>query len=81
LFINDLPQAVQEAKVVLFTDDTNILLIEKNLTSLKGKIEKVMKQSENWFLTNNLTINMEKTKQYYFREEDPVQFIAHSVFK
>jgi hypothetical protein len=37
LFINDLPQAVQDAKVVLFVDYTNILLIEKDLTSLKGK--------------------------------------------
>jgi hypothetical protein len=46
LFINDLPKAVQEAKVVLFMDDTTFL-IEKNLTSLKGKIVKVMKQSEN----------------------------------
>jgi hypothetical protein len=59
LFINNLPQAVQEAKVVLFMDDTNILLIENDLTSLKGKIMKVMKQLENWFLTNNLIINME----------------------
>jgi hypothetical protein len=31
------PQAVQEAKVKLFVDDTNILLIEKNKTSLKDK--------------------------------------------
>jgi hypothetical protein len=47
LFINDLPEAVQEAGVVLFTDDTDILLIEKNLASLKVKIIKVMKQLEN----------------------------------
>jgi retron-type reverse transcriptase len=38
LYINDLPQSVQEAKVVLFADDTNILLIEKNLVSLQDKI-------------------------------------------
>jgi hypothetical protein len=43
LFINDFPLAVQEAKVVLFVDGTNILLIEKNLTSLKGKILKSYK--------------------------------------
>jgi hypothetical protein len=59
LFVNVLPQAVQEAKVVLFADDTNILLIEKDLTPLKGKIVKVRKQLENWFLTNNLTVNTE----------------------
>jgi hypothetical protein len=72
LFINDMPQAVHEAKVVLFTGDTNILLPEKNLTSLKDKIVKVMKQLENCFLTNNLIINMEKAKAILFREEGPV---------
>jgi hypothetical protein len=36
LYINDLPQAVQEARVVLLTDDRNILLIEIDLTFLKG---------------------------------------------
>jgi hypothetical protein len=43
LFNNDLLQAVQEAEVVLFMDDTNILLIEKELMSLRRKILKVMK--------------------------------------
>jgi hypothetical protein len=28
---------------------------------------KVMKQLENWFLTNNLIINMEKTKAMLFQ--------------
>jgi retron-type reverse transcriptase len=53
-FINDLPQAVQETKVVLFVDDTSILLIEKTLTSLKEKTAKVMNQVENWFSSNSL---------------------------
>jgi hypothetical protein len=66
LFINDLLQAVQGAKVVLFADNTNMLLIEKNLTSLIGKIVKVMKQLENWFLINNLIMNVEKTKVILF---------------
>jgi hypothetical protein len=62
-----LPQAVEEAEVALFMDDTNILLTEKNHTSLKVKIVKVMKQLENWFLTNNLIIHMEKTKAILFQ--------------
>jgi hypothetical protein len=62
-----LPQAVQEAKVVLFADDTNILLIEKNLTSLQEKTVNVMKQLENWFLSNNLIINTGKTKAILFQ--------------
>jgi hypothetical protein len=67
VIINDLPQAVEEAKVVLFADDTNILLIEKDLTSLKGKIVKVTKQLENWFIANNLIINTENTKAILFQ--------------
>jgi hypothetical protein len=67
LYISDLPQAVQEAKVVLFADNTNILLIEKNLTSLQDKIVNVMKQLENWFLFNNLIINTGKTKAILFQ--------------
>ena len=39
-YINDLSQAVQEATAVLFADDTNILRIEKNLTSLQEKNSK-----------------------------------------
>jgi hypothetical protein len=46
LFINDLPQGVQEGMVVLSAAGTNILLIEKTHTSLKGKIIKVIKQLE-----------------------------------
>ena len=46
---------------------TNILLIEKNLTSLQEKIVNVMKQLENWFLSNNLIINTGKTKAILFQ--------------
>jgi hypothetical protein len=69
LFVNDLPKAVQQAKVVLFADDTNTLLTEKSLTSLKGKIVRVMKQLENW--TKNLIINMENTKAVLFQGRGP----------
>jgi hypothetical protein len=67
-----LPQGVQEAKVVSFACDTDKLLSEKDLTSLKGKIVNVTKQLENWFLTNNLIINTKRPKGYNFREEDQV---------
>lgn len=67
MYINDFPQSVQEAKVVLFADDTNILLIEKNLALLQEKIVNVMKQLGNWFLSNNLIINTGKTKAILFQ--------------
>jgi hypothetical protein len=80
LYINDLPQAVQEAKVVLFVDNTNILLVEKDLASLKGKIVEVIKQLENRFSTNNLTINLEKTEAILFQRRGS-SLIHRPVFK
>jgi retron-type reverse transcriptase len=74
LFINDLPQALHEAKVILFADDTNTLLTDKKLLSLK-KILKVRNQLDNWFHENHLIINTEKTKYYSFREEDQLQSV------
>jgi hypothetical protein len=70
LFINDLPQALQETKVVLFADDTNIL-IDKNLTSLNEKTLTVWKQLDNWFYENRLIINMDKTEALLFQGRGP----------
>jgi hypothetical protein len=71
LFINDLPQALHEAKVVLFADDTNILLTDNKLLSLKEKILKVRNQLDNWFHDNHLIINTEKTKVLFIQGRRP----------
>jgi hypothetical protein len=44
LFINDLLDALPLAKVVLFADDTNMLLIDNSTEALNGKIKKVIDQ-------------------------------------
>jgi hypothetical protein len=67
LFINGLPKAVQDAKIVLFADDTNILLIDKNHKSLNDKIKAAMNQIANWFAVNDLILNTEKTKALFFQ--------------
>jgi hypothetical protein len=45
-FINDLPLAIPEAKVIVFADDTNILLTDNKLLSLNEKILNVTNQLE-----------------------------------
>jgi hypothetical protein len=69
-----LSEVLQEAKVVLFVDGKVYYSLRTHLTSLKWKINEVMKQLGNWFLTNNLIINMEKTKAIFLNEEDLVKF-------
>jgi hypothetical protein len=66
MFINDLPRVIQNA-VVLFADDTSILISENNTLLLNEKIQNVRKQLENWFYENRLIINTEKSKAIFFR--------------
>jgi hypothetical protein len=52
--------------VVLFADNTNILLIDNSIEALNGKIKIVIDQLESWFNVNQLLINTEKTKALFF---------------
>jgi hypothetical protein len=38
LYINDLPLNIMAAKIVLFADDTNILVSEANMNNLQYKL-------------------------------------------
>ncbi|PNF29254.1 hypothetical protein B7P43_G10478, partial [Cryptotermes secundus] len=67
LYINDLPYHIFDGEVVLFADDTNILVTDKNINILQDKIGEVMIQLESWFSKNNLIINTEKTKAMLFQ--------------
>jgi hypothetical protein len=46
LYINDLPCHISNGNLVLFADDTNILITDKNIIDLQEKIGKVMIQLE-----------------------------------
>jgi hypothetical protein len=75
LFINDLPNALPLAEVILFADDTNILLIDNSIGALNGRIKKVIDQLESWFNDNKLLINIDKTKALFFHGKGLVQSI------
>jgi hypothetical protein len=67
MYISDLPLHITNGEVVLFADDTNILVMEKNKNALQDKIDKVKIQLEAWFSMNSMVINSEKTKAIYFQ--------------
>jgi hypothetical protein len=75
LYINDLPCHISYEKLVLFADDTNILITDKNIIDLQEKIGRVMTQLELWFSENNLFINAEKTKAMFFQLMKPYDMI------
>jgi hypothetical protein len=61
VYINDLPMNIQDAKLVIYADDTNILVTDNDKENLQAKLSSVMKQLETWFLNNDLTVNTTKT--------------------
>jgi len=62
IYINDLPRIINDlAKSVLFADDTSIIITNTNVQEFKHNIHAVLKEINNWFLSNLLTLNYNKT--------------------
>jgi hypothetical protein len=52
---------IQDAKLVLYADDANILVTDYDRENLQAKLSSVMKQLEAWFLNNDLIVNTTET--------------------
>ena len=48
-------------KLILYADDTNVLITDNSQEALQTKLFFIMKQLENWFLKNDLIITITKT--------------------
>ena len=44
IYINDLPLNIQEAKLILYTDDMNVLVVDKDKEAVQARLSSVMKQ-------------------------------------
>jgi hypothetical protein len=67
LYINDLPQNIPNAKMVLYADDTNILITGKNTATLHKNLNSAINAAQTWFSFNNLIVNTEKTTTMFFQ--------------
>jgi hypothetical protein len=62
IYLNDLPYSLDdEGKLVLYVDDTSVLITAKNDAELKNKVKLVLASMIEWFTANGLALNMEKT--------------------
>jgi hypothetical protein len=66
IYFNNLPLNIQGAKLILYADVMNVLIVERNEKALQTKLSLVMKHFENWFLKNDLFINTTKTAAVSF---------------
>jgi len=70
-YINDISLNIQGAKLVLYADDTNVLVTDRNEEVLKTKLPSVMEQLERWFHKNDFVVNTTKTAAMSF-------YLSHS---
>ena len=69
VFTNDLAEEfTQEAKMVAYADDSQIVVNAKNIVQLKSKIENVMKIAQSWYLDNTMKNNLGKTEVLVFNQ-------------
>ena len=65
IYINDLPQAVQNSSVALYADDTSPCYQSHDLTQLNEAVNSDLKKLETWLQGNKLSLNAAKTHSMF----------------
>jgi exonuclease III len=66
LYINDLPKALTQTKVVLYADDTAIFYASKDIHEIQKALTDDLFRAQTWLDENKLTLNASKTKTMLF---------------
>jgi len=67
IYINDLPNlASTGTKILLYVDDTSIIVTSSNLENCEAKIDNISGDINKWLKVNQLTLNYNKTNYLQF---------------
>jgi len=67
MYINDLPNSViHESKAILFADNTSVLVMDRDFTKFKQKMNLALTSLDQWFIANQLVLNITKTNVIKF---------------
>ena len=67
IYINDLPSCTDSLKVVLFADDSNLILKGEDPKTLAETLTTELEKVNDWFAANKLLLNPDKTKLIVFK--------------
>lgn len=71
IYISGLPLNVNiDSKLVLFMDDTSVLITANNLRDLQRKSTSILNQINWWFIANGLSLSIEKTIAIYLKSNN-----------
>jgi hypothetical protein len=77
LYINDLPDTINDISPVLFADDTNLICSHPNFNVFNDELEIVFQKFNKWFQANLLTLNFNKTNFIQFSTKHNETTQAH----
>ena len=66
IYVNDFVFA-SKLKHVMFADDTNVFISDKNIGKLFQRMNKELKSVSSWYKANNPSVNINKTKRTIFQ--------------
>ena len=66
IYINDVVEAITNAKVLLFAEDTTVFITGSDLNSMQTVMQNELDNLQQWFSCNKLSLNAEKTQCILF---------------
>ena len=79
IYTNDLPNALRDAKCILFADDTTIYMSSQNQKQLYDSMTSELNNLTDWFSANRLSLNTTKTNFIHFRKSRNTQIISNDL--
>jgi hypothetical protein len=78
VYINYFPCIISKVSdIILFADDTNILIFSNNFTELNSKLNAVLHCISKWFQHNQLVLNLNKTHLVKFASSKSSSYLLH----
>ena len=62
LYINNLPQCLNETKPSLFADDTNLTASGDSIHDVQASVNSDLENLRNWLVANKLSLDVAKTE-------------------
>ena len=81
IYVNDLHKASSILKPVMFADDTDLFLSNKDINTLFNDMNVELQKMSIWFQTNKLSLNLTKTKWTLFHSPKKKRLIANDLYR
>ena len=72
IFINDLPEFISDAHVVMYADDTSVAVAARDSETVSLKLKNVVAKFDDWCRCNRIMLNQQKTIYMNFHNRRPI---------